>query len=381
MPVRSHHAVRPRPPAVPSTHIMVLRPSSVPQRVVLPSPPTSSLPHAPDPEFDLVRTTSPTVTRLLAMVVTDPFFESAAASAFFAELVDFAALCRLDYAASLVFYTSCPLSVRGDVLEDRQFELECLAAAAPHLMSTLLCPEEDPDAPDIPTLRTYTEAITVKRPPGSPPAFKARYVARGFSQPQRDYKLHSLDFSTAFLQGSLHKAIWLRRPRGFTRLHFSDAVLRSRAELQERHTCTDLGELRSYLGLQITRDRARCTITLMQSHMVQQVLQRFDFSWSSPQPTPLSTGHSLLAPPSDESVEPSGPYPEFVGCLICNAAIYTGAMATQELRWLAYLLTDLGERLRSPPALYVDNKAMIALCQDLRLEHRMKHSALRFFLT
>ncbi|CAI7773553.1 unnamed protein product [Closterium sp. NIES-54] len=32
--------------------------------------------------------------------------------------------------------------------------------------------------------------------------------------------------------------------------------------------------------------------------------------------TPLHTGHSLSAPPSDESVEPSGPYPELVGCLM-----------------------------------------------------------------
>ncbi|CAI7766968.1 unnamed protein product [Closterium sp. NIES-53] len=39
-------------------------------------------------------------------------------------------------------------------------------------------------------------------------------------------------------------------------------------ELQKRHTCTDLGEVRSYLGLQITWERARRTITLTQSHMV-----------------------------------------------------------------------------------------------------------------
>ncbi|CAI7758186.1 unnamed protein product, partial [Closterium sp. NIES-53] len=32
----------------------------------------------------------------------------------------------------------------------------------------------------------------------------------------RDYELHSLDFSTAFLQGSLHEEIWLRHPPGFT---------------------------------------------------------------------------------------------------------------------------------------------------------------------
>ncbi|CAI7917026.1 unnamed protein product [Closterium sp. NIES-53] len=32
----------------------------------------------------------------------------------------------------------------------------------------------------------------------------------------------------------------------------------------------------------------------------------------------------------------------------CEAEIYTGAMAAQELRWLTYLLTDLGEQPRSP---------------------------------
>ncbi|CAI7906848.1 unnamed protein product [Closterium sp. NIES-54] len=60
--------------------------------------------------------------------------------------------------------------------------------------------------------------------------------------------------------------------------------------------------------------------------------------------------------------------------------IYAGAMAAQELHWLTYLLTDLGERPRSPPALYVDNKAMLALCHEQRLEHRTKHIALCYFL-
>ncbi|CAI7782381.1 unnamed protein product [Closterium sp. NIES-54] len=503
-----------------------------------------------------------------------------------------------------------------DVLEDRQEDLECLAAAAPHLVSMLLAPEGDPDAPDIPTPRSYAEAIAgeyssqwqtamdaemaswkstgtyvdevpppganivsgmwifrVKRPPGSPPVFKARYVTRGFSQregvdlfqtfspnpkmttlrvllhvaTQRDYELHSLDFSTAFLQGSLHEEICLCRPPGFTgsfppgtqwslrrpvyglrqaprewddtlrttlaALGFApstadpslflrtdtslppfyvlvyvddlvfatadtEALALVKSELQKRHTCTDLGELHSYLGLQIIRDRAHRTITLTQSHMVQQVLQRFGFTWSSAQATPLAT-----APPSDESVEPSGPYPELVGCLMylmtctrpdlayplgllaryvapgrhrkvhmdaakrvlrylcstsgmglvlggwgdvvltghsdaswvddqatqrssrgytfslgsgsvswrstrsssvlgssCEAEIYATTMAAQELRWLTYLLTDLGERPRSPPVLYVDNKAAIALCQEHRLEHRTKHIALRYFL-
>ncbi|CAI5966208.1 unnamed protein product, partial [Closterium sp. NIES-65] len=77
---------------------------------------------------DSLRAASPTVTRLLATVVTDPCFESSAASALVTELVDFAAHCRLDYAASLVAESAsvCPQSVGGecalgtDVLDDRQ---------------------------------------------------------------------------------------------------------------------------------------------------------------------------------------------------------------------------------------------------------------------
>ncbi|CAI7734952.1 unnamed protein product [Closterium sp. NIES-53] len=104
----------------------------------------------------------------LPTVVTDPSFESAVASALVAELVDFAAACRLDYAASLVAESEsdCPPSVGGecalgtDVLEDRQEDFECLAFAVPHLVAMLLAPEGDSDAPDILTLRSYAEAIT-----------------------------------------------------------------------------------------------------------------------------------------------------------------------------------------------------------------------------
>ncbi|CAI7823091.1 unnamed protein product, partial [Closterium sp. NIES-53] len=163
----SRRAPRPRSPAVPGTHQMALRPSTAPLRVPLPSPPASSLPVLADPASDSLRATIPTVARLLSTVVTDPSFESTATSALVAELVDFAARCRLDYATRLVAESesACPPSVGGecalstDVLEDRQEEFHCFAAALPHLVSTLLAPEGDPDAPDIPTLRSYAEAI------------------------------------------------------------------------------------------------------------------------------------------------------------------------------------------------------------------------------
>ncbi|CAI7864072.1 unnamed protein product [Closterium sp. NIES-54] len=140
---------------------------SVPLRVPLPTPPESSLPAVPDPESDRTRAVSPTVSRLLTTAVTNPSFESAAASALVAELLDFAAACRLDYTSAVVAESdsACPPSIEGecalgtDVLEDRQEDIECLAATVPRFASMLLAPEGDPDAPDISTPRSYAEAI------------------------------------------------------------------------------------------------------------------------------------------------------------------------------------------------------------------------------
>ncbi|CAI7859503.1 unnamed protein product [Closterium sp. NIES-54] len=163
--VRTGRVSRPRPPPVLDTHSMTLRPSTAPQRVPLPSPPASSLPDGLDPDSYSLRAASSIVTRFLATAVTDPLFESTATSALVAELVEFAAACRLDYATSLVAESTLasvsPPSVGGecalstDVLEDIQEDFECFAAAVPHLVSMLLAPEGDPDAPTIPTTSSY----------------------------------------------------------------------------------------------------------------------------------------------------------------------------------------------------------------------------------
>ncbi|CAI7863288.1 unnamed protein product, partial [Closterium sp. NIES-53] len=57
--VRAGHVSCLRPPLVPSTHSMNLRPSTAPQRVPLPSPPASSLPASPNPASDSLRAASP----------------------------------------------------------------------------------------------------------------------------------------------------------------------------------------------------------------------------------------------------------------------------------------------------------------------------------
>ncbi|CAI7815986.1 unnamed protein product, partial [Closterium sp. NIES-54] len=239
------------------------------------------------------------------------------------------------------------------------------------------------------------------------------------------------------------------------------ALAEVKSELQKRHTCTDLGELQRFLGPQITRDRAARTITLTQSHMVQQVLRWFGFQFSTTQPTPLAVDHRLTGPFPDKHFESSGPYAERVGCLrylmtftwpnlafplsvlsrfvatgrqrlvhwtatvrvakyltttsgmglvlggtqpgyyfslgagalswrstqlssvassCSEAEIYAGAMAAHELHWLTFLLTNLGELPRSAPTLYADKKSMILLCREPRLESRVKHIDVRYFL-
>ncbi|CAI7826421.1 unnamed protein product [Closterium sp. NIES-54] len=271
----------------------------------------------------------------------------------------------------------------------------------------------------------------VMQPPGSPLAFKTAcsrlqsaiggrllpdllphpeddtlqvllYVAA-----QRDYELHSLYFSTPFLQGSMHEEIWLRRPPGFTGsfpadpsphrlpvllitahssvyrpLAFSSTFGRvRRAEwsvpracycLMYLMTCTrpDLAYPLSLVARYVAPGRHRKVHWDAAKRVLRYLCSSSGMGlvlggWGSV----VLTGHSDASWANDQATQ-----------RFREAEIYAGAMAAQELRWLTYLLTDLGERPRFPPVLYVDNKPMLALCHEQRLEHRTKHIALRYFL-
>ncbi|CAI7759034.1 unnamed protein product, partial [Closterium sp. NIES-53] len=375
----------------------------------------------------------------------------------------FASSHRLDYAAHLVSSPTHSPSSGGapvfplEVLEHWQFELGFLAAAVPHLCAMLLAPKGDPDALDIPIPRTHAEAVSrpwasywiateqaemasyrstgtyvdavpppeenvvsgmwlykVKRPPGAPP---------------RDYELHSLDFSTTFLQGSLHEQIWLHRLPGFTGnfppgtqwqlrrpvyglrqaprgwhdmlrttlgalgffpssadpllfvrrsstlffflVYVDDLVFATpdrralasvKDELQRRHTCTDLGELQRYLGLS-SRGFA--------SHSPR--VAKYVASTSGMR---LVLGGKQLVTLTGYS---NSSWADDAESLRCEAEVYTAAMAAQELHWLSFLLTYLGERPRSPPVLFADNRSDVLLCEP-REVGKAKHIKLRYFL-
>ncbi|CAI7856127.1 unnamed protein product [Closterium sp. NIES-54] len=174
----------------------------------------------------------------------------------------------------------------------------------------LLSLEGDPDALDIPTPRTYREAVSgkwasrwkaamdaelaswrstgtyvdavpphranvvdcmwlfkVKRPHGSPPIFKARYVARGFSQ------CEGVDFFQTFAP----------TPK-ITKLWWHDTI---------RSTLRDLGFRPSSADPSFGGS-----------------------GFSTTQPTPLAVDHRLTGPFPDEPFDSSGPYAELVGCLM-----------------------------------------------------------------
>ncbi|CAI7917651.1 unnamed protein product [Closterium sp. NIES-53] len=323
---------------------------------VLPSPPELALTASlSTPVTDYYRTYRPVLSCVLASLVADPRASLSSVSALTAAVTEFASTHCLDYATSLVATPpTSPQAVGGesalgcDALEDRQFELEFLATASPHLRTMLPTPEGEPDALDIPTPRTYAEAVSgpwasqwVKRPPGSPPVFKARYVARGFSQhegvdsfqttlrvllhvaAQRDYELHSLDFSTTFLQGSLHEEVWLCRPSAFTSTFPPGTQWRLRRPVYGlrqaprgwhdtfRSTLSDLGFQPSFADPSLF---VRCGSTPF--FVLVYVLQRFELQHSIVQRTPLDVDYRLTGPFPDDPFEPSGPYTKLVGCLM-----------------------------------------------------------------
>ncbi|CAI7862282.1 unnamed protein product, partial [Closterium sp. NIES-54] len=353
---------RQRPPPVPGTHRMSLRPSTAPLRAPLPSPPESPLPALADPESDSFRAASPT------------------------------------RSASV-----CPPSVGGecalgtDVLEDRQEEFQCLAAASPHLVSVLLTPEGDPDALDIPTPRSYAEAI--EGPYYS--QWQAAMDAEMASWKSTDtWVLQRFGFTY-----SLPQATSLPTRHSLSALPSDESVESSGPYLElvgclmYLMTCTrpDLAYPLSILARYVAPGRHRLEHMAAAKRVLRYLCStsgmglvlggrspvvltgHADASWADEQATQRSSqGYTFSL--GSGSVSWRATRSSSVLGSSCEAEIYAGAMAAQELRWLTYLLTDFGEVPRSPPVLYVDKKAMLALCLEQRLEHRTKHIALRYFL-
>ncbi|CAI7807570.1 unnamed protein product [Closterium sp. NIES-53] len=182
-----------------STPVRALR------RVALPSPQASSLPVILDTESNLARAASPTVTRLLVTVVTDPDFEYTAAFALVTELVDIAARSRLDYALqhfSFQFSSPQPTPLSTGHSLSAQPSDESIEPSGPYpelvgcLMYLMTCTRHDLAYP-LSLLARYVAPGSPQAPTGLTTLWVLLHVAT-----QRDYELHSLDFSTAFCRAA-----------------------------------------------------------------------------------------------------------------------------------------------------------------------------------
>ncbi|CAI7791780.1 unnamed protein product, partial [Closterium sp. NIES-53] len=249
----------------------------------------------------------------------------------------------------------------------------------------------------------------VKQLPDEASVFKARYVAKGFTQQQYfdffktfsptskpptvrtlldvtardDFEIKSMDASSAFLLGHLKETVFMDQPESFLGefppntvwklnrpvyglkqaprewhnkvkevllsldfhpsyadptlfirrhsepfyilVYVDDFILVAKdsaqmtsvqVALSKALLMKDLGDLKHYLGMEITRDRQARTISLSQELYINNELKRFEMELCTPMATPLPLQHLLtaLAVPTPEACIET--YPELVGSLM-----------------------------------------------------------------
>ncbi|CAI7888720.1 unnamed protein product [Closterium sp. NIES-54] len=147
-------------------YALLFSPPGIPPPSILPSPPLSSLAVSSPPFSDFLHAARRTVSRVLSSLVTDSTSPPRSV------LAEFTSVRRLDYATQLVSAPARP---------------PLYLARGGRLLSFLLSHIEDYQS-----------------------------LGNAAHRAQHDCKLHALDFSTAFLEGSLHEQIFIQCAPDFT---------------------------------------------------------------------------------------------------------------------------------------------------------------------
>ncbi|GKB98291.1 retrotransposon protein, putative, ty1-copia subclass [Tanacetum coccineum] len=203
------------------------------------------------------------------------------------------------------------------------------------------------------------------------PRYKARLVARGFTQRAcidynevfslvvrhtsilvilaltacKDFKLEQLDVKTTFLQGNLKEVIYMRQPPGYEQGNKSKAEIGStKSLLKKEFDMKELGEAKKILGLDIVRDRSRKIMRVSQFGYVSKILNNFRIDNGKSVQIPLG-GHFKLSlkdcPVKDCDVERMSkvPYANAAGRLmylmVCTRPDITYTISVVS-RYLAY---------------------------------------------
>jgi transposase InsO family protein len=137
----------------------------------------------------------------------------------------------------------------------------------------------------------------------------------------------------------------------------SEAVKRLKSDLAKRYEITDLGEIASYLGVRITRDRSRKRIEIDQSGYIKDIIDRFGMADANPHNTPLPAGAEthLIKYDGEASQSDIKDYQSLIGSLlyvqigtrpdisfaVSRLAQYAANPSPQHLRLAKYVLSYL----------------------------------------
>ncbi|GKB43220.1 retrotransposon protein, putative, ty1-copia subclass [Tanacetum coccineum] len=248
------------------------------------------------------------------------------------------------------------------------------------------------------------------------PRYKARLVARGFTQRAgidynevfslvvrhtsirvilaltacKDYELKQLDVKTAFLHGNLEEVIYMKQPPGY-----EQGVMHQEFDMKE------LDEAKKILGIEIVRDRSRKILRVIQFGYISKILNNFRIDNGKSVQMSLG-GHFKLSlkdcPVRDCDVErmstanvglvygtdrgnhvdPEGNATTRGGFSTTKAEYMALTEAVKEAIWLRGLLKELGVKLNTVAVNY-DNQDAINLSRNYVFHERTKHINVRYY--
>ncbi|CAI7759841.1 unnamed protein product [Closterium sp. NIES-54] len=215
--------------------------------------------------------------------------------------------------------TSKPPTIRTlmDVAAREDFEIKSMDASSAFLQGRL------------------KETVFMDRPEGFLGEFSPNTVWKlnrpvyGLKQAPREWhnKVKEVLLSLDFHPSSAVSTLFIRRHSEpfYILVYVDDFILVAKdsaqttsvqAALSKALQMKDLGDLKHYLGMEITRDRQARTISLSEEFYIDNVLKRFEMELCTPVATPLPLQHLLTAPAVPTPEACSEPYPELIGSLM-----------------------------------------------------------------